>query len=73
MNQVTLERTFEGESRLGNLVTDLLSAACPAHDFVLLNEGGFRSVWYPGVLQFQHFYNMFPFTNYLVSFDITGS
>ena len=73
MNQVTLERTFEGESRLGNLVTDLLSAACPAHDFVLLNEGGFRSVWYPGVLQFQHFYNMFPFLNTVLSFEITGA
>jgi hypothetical protein len=53
---------------LGNLVTDLVDMACPGHDFVLLNEGGFRAIWFPGVLQFQHFYNMFPFSNQIISF-----
>lgn len=67
-----MERTFDGVSKLGNLVTDLIDMAYPDHDFVLLNEGGFRSIWLPGVLQYQHFYNMFPFSNRLISFEMTG-
>lgn len=42
-------------------------------DFVIINPGGFRTQWYPGFIQEQHFYNMFPFENYLISFDILGS
>lgn len=30
-------------------------------------------MWLPGIIQYQHFYNMFPFVNYLVSFDMTGN
>lgn len=47
--------------------------AVPTVDFVIINPGGLRTEWYPGYIQEQHFYNMFPFTNYLVSFDIMGS
>lgn len=57
---------------LGNLITDLMDLAYPDHDFILMNSGGFRTTWFPGVLQFQHFYNMFPFPNRLVSFEMTG-
>jgi 2',3'-cyclic-nucleotide 2'-phosphodiesterase (5'-nucleotidase family) len=46
--------------------------AVPSADFVILNPGGFRSTWIPGVLQYQHFYNMFPFLNIINSFDMTG-
>lgn len=45
----------------------------PEADFVIINPGGLRTQWYPGLIQYQHFYNMFPFINYLVSFDITGA
>jgi len=47
--------------------------AVPSADFVIINAGGLRTEWFPGFIQEQNFYNMFPFTNYLVSFDITGS
>jgi 2',3'-cyclic-nucleotide 2'-phosphodiesterase (5'-nucleotidase family) len=47
--------------------------AVPEADFVIINPGGLRTQWYPGVIQYQHLYNMFPFTNYLISFDITGA
>lgn len=47
--------------------------AVPETDFVIINPGGLRTAWYPGVIQSQHLYNMFPFVNYLVSFDITGA
>jgi len=47
--------------------------AVPSAEFVIVNPGGLRAEWFPGFIQEQHFYNMFPFTNTLVSFDILGS
>lgn len=49
-----------------------MNTAVPGCDVVILNAGGFRSTWIPGVLQYQHFYNMFPFTNTINSFEMTG-
>lgn len=53
-------------------MTTLVHEAVPAADFVILNPGGFRTEWFPGIVQYQHFYNMFPFDNKLLSFKITG-
>lgn len=47
--------------------------AVPEAEFVIINPGGLRTMWYPGFIEEQHLYNMFPFINYLVSFDIMGS
>lgn len=47
--------------------------AVPSADFVIINPGGLRTEWFPGYILEQNFYNMFPFENYLVSFDIMGS
>ena len=41
-------------------------------DFSLINTGAFRTEWTPGVIQYQHFYNMFPFDNLIQVFEITG-
>lgn len=71
-NEVLLEKIVDRENDLGNLITSLMHAAVPQSDFVITNAGGFRSTWVPGVLQEQHFYNMFPFTNTINSFDMTG-
>lgn len=49
-----------------------MNSACPGNDFVITNAGGFRTTWFPGIIQYQHFYNMFPFANTLVSFEISG-
>ena len=57
---------------MGNLITTLVHEAVEDADFVILNPGGFRTRWFPGVIQYQHFYNMFPFPNKLLSFEITG-
>lgn len=35
--------------------------ATPGTDFALINTGAFRTEWTPGAIQYQHFYNMFPF------------
>jgi len=61
------------ECELANLVTNLMHEAVPTAQFIIINPGGLRTEWYPGVVQYQHFYNMFPFVNHLVSFDITGA
>ena len=71
-NEVLLEKVVDRENDLGNLITNLMRAAVPQADFVITNSGGFRTTWIPGVLQEQHFYSMFPFTNTLNSFDMTG-
>ena len=60
------------ENELGNLITNLIQTIVPDADFVLINAGGLRTTWFPGIIQFQHFYNMFPFTNYLYTFEIIG-
>ena len=51
-------------------MTNLMDMAFPDNDFVVINSGGFRTIWYPGVIEYQHFYNMFPFTNIVSSFEI---
>ena len=47
--------------------------AVPSAEFVIINPGGLRTQWYPGYILEQNLYNMFPFVNYLVTFDIMGS
>jgi 2',3'-cyclic-nucleotide 2'-phosphodiesterase (5'-nucleotidase family) len=47
------------------LFTNLLHQAAPEADFALCHSAGFRTDWLPGVIQYQHFFNMFPFENQL--------
>jgi 2',3'-cyclic-nucleotide 2'-phosphodiesterase (5'-nucleotidase family) len=72
-SEVDLVTQSNQECELANLVTTLMMEAVPSADFVIINPGGLRTEWYPGYIQEQHFYNMFPFENYLESFDIMGS
>lgn len=39
------------EYDLGNLITSLMNSAAPGHDFVIMNSGGFRTTWVPGIIQ----------------------
>jgi 2',3'-cyclic-nucleotide 2'-phosphodiesterase (5'-nucleotidase family) len=71
-NEVYMTKIYNYENDLGNLMTNLMNAAVPGCDVVILNAGGFRSTWVPGVLQYQHFYNMFPFVNTINSFEMSG-
>ena len=41
-------------------------------DLSIFQSGGFRSVWYPGVIEKQHVHAMFPFKNSIIIFDILG-
>lgn len=49
-----------------------MNEAVPGCDAVILNAGGFRTTWVPGIIQYQHFYNMFPFANVVNSIEMTG-
>ena len=68
-----LTKVEDKESPVANLFTSLMHDAVPTADFVIMNPGGFRDVWLPGVIQYQHYYNMFPFENYIETFEITGA
>ena len=72
-SEVLLSSESSEENELSNLVTSLMIESVPSADFVIINSGGLRTVWYPGYILEQNFYNMFPFDNYLISFDILGS
>jgi 2',3'-cyclic-nucleotide 2'-phosphodiesterase (5'-nucleotidase family) len=63
-----LAKEDKKESELANLFTNLLHQAVPEADFAILNPGGFRTEWVPGVIQYQHFYNMNPFENEIQTF-----
>jgi len=47
--------------------------AVSSADFVIINPGWLITEWFPGFIQEQHFYQMFPFSNNLASFDNNGS
>jgi 2',3'-cyclic-nucleotide 2'-phosphodiesterase (5'-nucleotidase family) len=72
ISEVALEMSYQRENELGNIMTTIMHNALPKSDFVILNPGGFRTTWVPGLIQYQHFYNMFPFDNMLKTFDVTG-
>lgn len=72
-SEVYLKSATNNEAELPNLITNLMLEAVPSAEFVIINPGGLRTEWFPGYIQEQNFYNMFPFENYLVSFDIMGS
>jgi len=45
-----------------------MNSVVPEADVVIIPTGSLRTIWTPGIIQYQHFYNMFPFDNTLVSF-----
>lgn len=67
-----MTKIYTYENDLGNLATNLMHMVVPQADIVILNAGGFRTTWVPGVIQYQHFYNMFPFVNTVNSVEMTG-
>lgn len=72
-NEVFLQSVDDQECELANLVNDLIYSNFSDVDFTILNPGGFRTQWLPGILQEKDLYNMFPFDNMLQSFNISGS
>ena len=72
-----LVKDYAANSSLGNLITNVMAKGINEEssvkfDFVLLNGGGFRTAWYPGVIRYAELHSMFPFDNDIVSFKVTG-
>ncbi len=68
----TLQRDSKKESILGNFVADCLRIKANA-DISVFNDGSLRSIWFPGDILVESVWNMFPFDNTIVSFEMTGS
>ena len=71
-NEIDMMKERDEESALANLASNIFHELIPDADFVLLNPGLFRTEWVPGLIQYQHFYNMFPFENEIQTFSIMG-
>lgn len=59
------------ENPLGNLLCDILRTQVKAN-VAVLNNGCFRSTWNEGELYVEHIFDMNPFKNTIVTFDMTG-
>ena len=71
--QTPIRLRAEGVSPLGNLFADGLLAAMPEADIAIHNSrGGLRTDLPGGVLKFGDIYRVFPFSNRIVSFELTA-
>ena len=66
-----LEHKRNNETALGNLMTNIMKSLTKS-DIAIMNSGGFRTVWSEGGISVADIYNMFPFNNFIVSFEMTG-
>ncbi len=66
-----LGRNYEGESALGNVLTDALRALEKA-DVALLNSGGLRANLKAGALTYGDLYEVLPFDNTVSIVTVTG-
>ena len=70
-NKDTLAIDYNNESVLGNVICDGIRIVTGA-DVAFYNLGAFRVNWYPGKLNDVDVFNMFPFNNTIVSFEMKG-
>lgn len=68
---VDLTRNYNGESAIGNLMTDIMRAAVGT-DFAFTNAGGIRVDLPAGNLTNSSIYQVMPFDNTLCTMDLTG-
>ena len=66
-----LQHKRNNETALGNLMTNIMKSLTKS-DIAIMNSGGFRTVWSEGGISIADIHNMFPFDNYIVSFEMTG-
>lgn len=68
----TLTRNYYRQSPLGSWATDMLRAETGA-ELAMYNGGGLRSDLPVGTIQRRDLYNIFPFGNEVVTFEISGT
>jgi 2',3'-cyclic-nucleotide 2'-phosphodiesterase (5'-nucleotidase family) len=73
-----INKNYSANAPIGNLITNVVANSIKRQnnldfDFLILNSGGFRTTWYPGVIRYAELHSMFPFGNdELYSFKISG-
>jgi 5'-nucleotidase/UDP-sugar diphosphatase len=70
--KATLGRSYHYESDLGNWITDVLREAGKSH-VALYNVGGIRADLVAGEVTVGSIYEIFPFGNQVVTFELTGT
>ena len=70
-NEMLLKRDPSGENTLHNIVVDAFKRRTQS-DVALVHVDGLRTKWVPGGINKLDLFNMFPFENYVCSFDMTG-
>ena len=66
-----LGHSRNNETALGNLMTNIMKSVTNS-DIAIMNSGGFRTIWSEGSISMADIYNMFPFGNFIVSFEMNG-
>lgn len=69
---VSLTRRYDGESVLGNAITDAMRAASGA-DAAIQNSGGIRAEIPAGKITLEHIYTALPFDNEMIAMDLQGA
>jgi 5'-nucleotidase / UDP-sugar diphosphatase len=69
---VNLTRQSDGESILGDVITDAMKAASGA-DIAIQNSGGIRAEIPAGKITMEQVYTVLPFDNELIAMDLQGS
>lgn len=70
--EVLLQKGNNDENPFGNLFTDAIKFKTNA-DVVFFNDGAIRNAWYPGNLNIEDVWNVCPFDNLMVTFDMRGA
>jgi 2',3'-cyclic-nucleotide 2'-phosphodiesterase (5'-nucleotidase family) len=70
-SELYLKRDYTRENILGNFAADAMRDYTKSN-VSILNTGSFRSEWFPGEILKESVYSMFPFSNNIVTFKMTG-
>ena len=68
-----ITRVRDGESEMGNFVTDAMRTYLEGVDFAFTNAGGLRADIDAGPITLAEIYAVLPFNNTLVTMDLTGA
>ena len=69
--EILYHKKREAESVFGNLIASMIQKITNS-DLSIINSGGFRTEWAPGNISMENIETMFPFSNDIVSFQMTG-
>ncbi len=61
----------DAESIFGNLIVTMIQKVTNS-DLSIINSGGFRTEWAEGNISMENIESMFPFSNNIISFQMTG-